>query len=125
MDILSISLEDYFNSKLDNLSVQRETRAYILGIFHKYESAQQDLSKKSLTLEFIRAKENYNFALFQNVGDWIFWMETVHHTSSEYQETLAKLSYYRCYQMLNRQWKLFEELADEFEIIVEQLRLEI
>ena len=125
MDILYISLEDYFNGKVKKLSIQEETKAYIVSIFQKYQSSQQDLSKKSLTLEFIKAREEYNFEIFQNLGDWIFWVDTIYNINSEYQNNLAKLSYYKCYQILNKKWKLFEELADEFEIITQKLKFQI
>ncbi len=103
----------------DGLQCQPETRAYIVSIFTKYKAAHFDLSKDSLTLTYAQAKDNRDFSVFQNLGDWIFFSKTfapthLHHASEDYYQSLGRQSYYSCYQLINRKWKLFEELSDNF-----------
>lgn len=116
---LQETVADFFEKRLGDLHCQYDTRAYIVGILGKYQSAKFDLSKESLTLYFAEARQHHNFAKYQACGDWVFYCRVVmpehlRHASPEYYDTMARLSYYACYRLLNRQWKSFEELADNF-----------
>jgi hypothetical protein len=42
--------------------------------------------------------------------------------SKDYYDTIARLSYYSCYKIINKQWRLFEELADNFPVIETQVK---
>lgn len=121
------NISNFFEELLTDINCQRDTRAYIISIYGKYKSAQFDLSKDNITLLFAQARFNQDFLTYQNLGDWIFFTNTLapHHlrfASKEYYDTVARLSYYSCYKLINRQWKLFEELSDNFLIIEEQVR---
>lgn len=111
-----------FEEVLSDLPCQSDTKAYIVSIYNKYLTARHDLSKDSITLLFAQARDNHDFLIYQNLGDWIFFQNTIHnkpfkYTSRDYYDTVARLSYYSCYKLINRQWKLFEELSDNFIII--------
>lgn len=113
------TIENYFDEALQNLPCENATKAYIVSIYTKYRSAEHDLSKDSLTLLFAQAKEKQDFMSFQDIGDWIFFANTIvpthlNNASPEYYHTLARVSYYSCYTLIKRQWKLFEELSDNF-----------
>jgi hypothetical protein len=117
----------FFSEILSDLDCQRDTQAYIISIYDKYKSSTPDLSKNSVTLLYAEAKYQHNFSIYQNLGDWIFFSNTfapdhLKHASKEYYDTIAQSSYYSCYRIINRQWKLFEELADNFQNIEIQVK---
>lgn len=121
------NLNDFFYEIFDKLDCHSDTRAYIVSIFTKYKSAHFDLSQDSLTLKFAQAKDNKDFMVFQNLGDWIFFANTLvpnhlNNASEEYYHSIGRLSYYSCYNLINKQWKLFEELADNFVILERESR---
>lgn len=125
MDIHNANINNFFKELLGGLKCQIETKAYIVSIFGRYKTAEFDLSKDSVTLLFAQGREKQDFLIHQNLGDWIFFMNTMapkhlNHANKEYYDTVARLSYYSCYKLINRQWKLFEELADNFVILGEQ-----
>jgi hypothetical protein len=116
----------YFKPVIDKLHYSNELNAYLLSILvqaHKLE----DFSKDSLTLKYIEAKSKYNFEIYKSLGDWILFCQVIapnHLKSAEekYYNALAQSSYYSCYLILKRQWKLFEELADLYPEIVKEMR---
>lgn len=127
MNITRGNITDFFNEMLSDLNCQKETQAYIISIYGKYRSSQFDLSKDSITLQFAQAREKQDFLAYQNLGDWIFFVNTltpayVHTGGKEYYDTIARSSYYSCYKIINRKWKLFEELADNFNSIESQVK---
>jgi hypothetical protein len=112
-------INSFFEELLIDVPCQQDTRAYIVSIYDKYKTADFDLSKDSVTLLFAQGRSKQDFLTYQNLGDWIFFANTIapnhlQHASKEYYDTIARLSYYSCYKLINRQWKLFEELADNF-----------
>ena len=116
------TIEDYFEETLQGLPCEKATKAYIVSIYAKFRSTNHDLSKDSLTLLFAQAKEKQDFMSFQDIGDWIFFSNTIipahlNNASPEYYHTLARISYYSCYTLIKRQWKLFEELSDNFVVL--------
>jgi hypothetical protein len=110
----------FFSKELDTLDCLSETKAYIVSIFSKYmKSAHDDFSRESLTLLYSKAREEHNFIIYQNLGDWIFFSQTMFPksldaASPEYYQTIARSSYYSCYKLINKKWKVFEELSDNF-----------
>lgn len=113
------NITDFFEDQLNNIKCQIDTKAYIIGIYKKYMSTQYDLSKNSVTLLFAQARLNQDFLIYQNLGDWIFFSNTIAPThlkyaSKDYYDQIARTSYYSCYKLINKQWKLFEELSDNF-----------
>ncbi len=118
-------LSKFFEGILSDLNCNYDTRSYICGIFTKYKTSQFDLSKDSITLLYCQAKEKQDFLTYQTLGDWIFFSNSFapdHLTdaSPDYYRTVAQLSYYSCYKLINKQWKCFEELADRFPYLEKQ-----
>ena len=118
MDIFHKNVTDFFEELLKDLSCQPDTKAYIIGIFGKYKKADFDLSKDSLTLLLCQAQTKQDFLTYQKIGDWIFYINSIapqhlQFASKDYYNSLAQVSYYTCYRLINKQWKLFEQLADE------------
>lgn len=127
MDTLYKNINNFFEELLNGLECQRDTKAYIISIYGKYRSAEFDLSKDSVSLLFAQARSKHDFLAYQNLGDWIFFANTIapehlRHASKDYYDTVARLSYYSCYKLINRQWKLFEELSDNFVILEQQVK---
>lgn len=127
MDVFHKNISSFFEELLNDLHCQRDTKAYIVSIYGKYRTAEFDLSKDSVTLLFAQARDKQDFLGYQNLGDWIFFANTIapqhlQYASKEYYDTVARLSYYSCYKLINREWKLFEELADDFLSLEEQVR---
>jgi hypothetical protein len=127
MDITHRNITKFFEEVLDDLQCQQDTKAYIVSIYGKYKSAQFDLSKDSVTLQLAQARSNQDFLTYQNLGDWIFFSNTLapthlHFASKNYYDTVARVSYYSCYRLINRQWKLFEELSDNFLSLESQVK---
>lgn len=122
------NLECFFSDRTRTLiNYQETTRAYIVNVFKTAKKETSDYSKESVTIIYAKAKFEHRFDLFQNLGDWIlfaqtFYPESLQNASVEYYNAIAQDSYHRCYRLLNRQWGLFEELADNFPNLVTSLR---
>ena len=124
MDLVYCSINNFFQEKLNDLDCQPDTKAYIVSIYDKYKKSDLDLSKQSITLLFIQAREKHSFNTYQKLADWIFFYNTICQQSNnkEYYDTIGKISYHSCYNLINRQWKLFEELSDNFVNLEEQVK---
>jgi hypothetical protein len=127
MDIAHKNISSFFDELLADLKCQQDTKAYIVSIYGKFKTADFDLSQDSVTLLFGQARNKQDFLTYQNLGDWIFFANTIapqhlHNASKDYYDTIARLSYYSCYKIVNHQWKLFEELADDFLSLEEQVK---
>lgn len=127
MNYVHKNITNFFEEKLNDLECQRDTKAYIISIYGKFKTAQFDLSKDSVTIRFAQARNNHDFLTYRNLGDWIFFANTLapdhlRFASKDYYDTVGRLSYYSCYKLIDRQWKLFEELSDNFIILEEQVK---
>lgn len=116
-----------FENKLDDLKVSKEAKAYITNVFTKVNNVN-DLSKKSLTLEYYDAKCTYSFQKFQTLADWILFAEVffpkcLSNATEDYYCALGQNSYYFCYRIVNKQWKLYEELADQLPELIKDSRV--
>lgn len=121
------TVTSFFEDLLRDIECQQDTKAYIVSIYGKYKSAEFDLSKDSVTLLFAQARNKQDFLTYQNLADWIFFTNTVaperlKAASKDYYDTVARFSYYSCYRLINRQWKLFEELSDNFLLLEGQVK---
>lgn len=121
------NLNQFFDEALSELKCESDTRAYIVSIFSRYKTAEGDLSKDSITLAYAQAKMNQDFLSFQNLADWIFFSKTfapghLNNASEEYYQTIAQLSYNSCYRLIDRKWRLFEELSDNFVFLEKNTR---
>lgn len=119
-------LQKYFETSLNKIKVsQIETREYIKGILYEYLKTERDLSRESIVLAYYNAKTQYNFEKFKETADWIFWLKSVYpqhlENSGDLYSTIAQNSYYRCHIILNKQWPLFDEMADRFEYFTNAL----
>lgn len=127
MDTFHKNVTKFFEELLNDIGCQPDTKSYIIGIYDKYRNTKTDLSKDSITLLFSEAKLKQDFRLHQNIADWIFFSNTLmpQHLKSatkSYYDTVARISYYTCYRLINRQWRLFEELSDNFVTLEHQVK---
>ena len=127
MDIYHRNVTNFFDELLNDLECQRDTRAYIVSIYGKYKSSEFDLSKDSVTIQLAQARSKQDFLAYQNLADWIFFSNTMapdhlKFASKDYYDTVARMSYYSCYRLINRQWKLFEELSDNLLVLEDQVK---
>ncbi len=125
------TLDEFFIEKIKSLpKIKDDTRAYITSTFIKYKDSKYDLSKESLTIEYAKAKFTGSFELYQNLGDWILWIESTYpaalkDATNEYYYTLGQQSFHRCFILTNRTWKVFEEIADTLPYIITHLHAEL
>jgi len=125
IDLRYSTIGQYFEVVLNDLACGADTKAYIISIYVKYKNATHDLSKDSLTLLYAQARNKQDFSIYQNVADWAFYKNTLFPEESsfkDYYDTLGKLSYNSCYKLINKQWPLFEELAENFVILEHQAK---
>jgi hypothetical protein len=124
---LIYSLNDFFEKKLNDIKCRRDTKAYITSLLCEFKNSKSDLSNESLTLFFNKARSKNSFSDYQKLGDFIFFCdifyeEYLNGASKEYYDSLARLSYYSCYRLTKNQWMLFEELAEDFNKIENQVK---
>ena len=117
--MVKTSLREYFEDILEPLPVKYEVKAYMVSIFAKYQHSEYDLSKSSLTMKYAMARDSRSFEKFQTLGDWLFFVNVIHPeslngASKTYYYSLGQMSYAQCYSLLNRQWRIYEYLADDF-----------
>lgn len=127
MDTLHGNITKFFEDLLDDVRCQRDTKAYIISIYGKFKSSEFAFPNDSITSLFAQARNNQDFLTYQNLGDWIFFVNTLapqhfKYASKEYYDMIARSSYYSCYKLINRQWKLFEELSDNFLVLESQVK---
>jgi hypothetical protein len=125
------SLESFFVDKVRHIPCEEDTKAYIVSTFVGFKKCEPDhnLYGKSITLEYNKAQLEHSFELYQQVGDWILFTKSMYPesltASEEYYDSIAQLSYYKCYRIVNKQWQLYKELATKFPIVVKYLRDEM
>jgi hypothetical protein len=129
MDTLHKNVANFFQELLNDLKCQQDTKAYIISIYGKYKNANDDLSKDSVTTLFCQARDKQDFLSYQKLGDWIFFTNTVFpdslkNASETYYNSIAQISYYNCYRMV-KQWKLYQQLADEYNYLTNEIRHKI
>lgn len=117
----------YFKPTIDKLAYSNELNSYLLNLLIN-SNKLENYSNNSLTLKYIEAQNNYNFHLYQSLGDWILFCQVympghLKGAEDKYYNALAQNSYYSCYILLKKQWKLFEELADLYPSVVKDLRV--
>lgn len=127
MNLVYDSVNNFFEEKLKDLKCQPDTRAYIISIYDKYKNSEFDLSKDNVTLLFVQARNKHNFYNYQNLGDWIFFSNTfapkhLHFASKDYYDTIGRISYNACFNLINGKWKLFQELSENFVYLEEQVK---
>lgn len=127
MDII-VGLDSWFADRLSGMRRKPETVAYVAGVLKSLAKPREldDLSDRSVILEFASARETGDFATFQRIGDWVLWVNIVmpeslqgHH---EAVESVGRQSYYTCHRILRGQWRVYEELADDLPTIARSAR---
>ncbi len=125
--LINISnFSEYFNNRVKNLNCRKDTASYIANTLQNYKNSVYDFQNKSLTLIFAEAKFNFSYKLFQDLADYILFMEatfpgSLKSATQEYYWSLAQTSYYKCHILLNKSWPLLEEISDLFPQIIKQL----
>ena len=120
-------LDDWFANQLTDIKCSPMAKAYITGVFAT-KNADFVMSKnESIVLAFHYAKESGDFLSFQKIGDWVLWVDSVNPTfikgHHEITETIARLSYFSCHRIMRGKWPIYEELADNFPQIVNDIRV--
>jgi hypothetical protein len=123
MGVYQETIRNFFDNKI-SLSCRKETQIYITNIFSDI-TPQDDFSTESLTLVYNQAVQKYEFETFRKLADWLFFTKTLfpqslNGASPQYYSSLARTSYDRCHRILQRQWLLYEELADQFDTLIKQ-----
>jgi hypothetical protein len=127
MDII-VGLDSWFADRLHGMRRKPETVAYVAGVLKSLAKPREldDLSKRSVILEFASARETGDFATFQRIGDWVLWVNIVMPESlegtREAVESVGRQSYYTCHRILRGQWHVYEELADDLPTIARSAR---
>lgn len=117
-------MEDWFCKRLEGVEASRDARAYLVSLFSSMRSARDDLSKESIVLAFSEARTTGEFQKFQRIGDYVVWGLSFVPESFEVPDLavdLGRLSYYTCWRLTNKEWRVYEELADE----LPRLRIEL
>lgn len=127
MPIVRENVVDLFEELLTDLRCRQDTRAYIVGIFAKHKANDLDLSGESITVLFSRARNSGDFVGFQKLADWVMFCSTIapehlRFASKDYYDTVARMSYYTCYRLINKTWPVYEQLADEFVSLKKQVK---
>lgn len=111
-------LRTFFDDTIKLPYCDERTRAYIISIFLSI-SSEHDFVGESLTFALKKAHDSMSFKRFKDLGDWLFFTKSMFPDSlrgatPSYYDNIARTSYYRCFMLLNREWILYEELADQF-----------
>lgn len=124
--LIKENLIDVFSREVEKIKCEDLTRAYIVSILGKYKTSETDFSKYSLTTLYQKASEDGNFIVFQNIGDWIFFCHSLFPEFvkyyNDYSVELARLSYDRCYRLINRQLKVYQNMSDDFKYLTSTTR---
>ena len=120
------NLFDFFNEIINIPNCEEKTRCYIISIFPDIK-IKDDLSNKSVTLLYNNAIQNYSFEEFRKIADWLFiaksiYPDSLNGASKSYYNSIAQTAYHKCYIIMNKQWLIFEELADQFEPYTNSVR---
>lgn len=111
-------LEKFLDETIQLPDCEEKTRSYIINIFASV-SAEKDFANESLTFALKYAHDSMSFKGFKELGDWLFFTKSMFPNSLRgadpaYYDSIARTSYYRCFMLLNKEWLLYEELADQF-----------
>jgi hypothetical protein len=110
------NLNDFLNQEFQKIKCPDDTRAYLISVFDKYKNTNYN-GNLSITLSYADAKNSGKFDKFQELADYLFFIHSLYPESldnKEYSTSIARMSYYTCYRLLNKQWKVYEQIADDF-----------
>lgn len=125
MDVIT-DFRKWSTELVSGLDCQEPTKAYIVSVLAQHMRTSKHVLETSITLAYIDATNSVSFEAYQRIGDWVLWAGTTRLPCFDEHrmtfETFGRLSYYRCYRMLNGKWPLYEELADNLPCVVEGSR---
>lgn len=100
---------------MNTLNLNYDTFSYIIGVCKDKIKSNYHPHDQPIVIIFSLAKERLSFQSFQQLADWIFWMGVWFPEGMAERSlalAIAQNSYYWCYRLTDRKWKVFEELAD-------------
>lgn len=115
--------KNFFERVLRNSSASIEVQAYITKTFLDY-IVSNEITRDSFVIAYADAKQTSSFLKFQHLGDKVLWINTFHPAGTSDKtltDTIGQLSYFTCYRLIQRQWKLYEELADTLPKLTNEL----
>lgn len=122
-------LDDWFIERLANIDYSEMAKAYVAGVLSSVKTTSVFSRHESLVLAFDTAKRTNSFELFQRIGDWVMWAEVMDPDIIEEHrsvtEATAQLSYYACSKILQNQWPVYVELANNLPELVVAVRAQI
>ena len=127
MDIIK-ELDGWFTDRLQGLHYKPETIAYVGGVLKRLARPREedDFANRSVVLAFQNASLKGDFAGFQQIGDWVLWVDIIMPShldaNREAIESIGRMSYYSCHRILHGTWGVYEELADELPAIAQHAR---
>lgn len=112
---MSCLTEGWFVERLESLPQSPEVKAYAIGVLQRFVvSTVDDMSNQSLVMAFIDAQASGDFVKFQRLGDWTLWhMSCAPNIETAVVESMGRMSYEACHRILKRQWRVYEELAND------------
>jgi hypothetical protein len=121
------SLRSWFSERLTGVPCRPDTLAYVVGLMTTIDSKPNvSLVTGSIVLAFAEARSIPTFDRFQRIGDHVLWVTTMCPAffagNEDVSETIGRLSYQTCHRLMNRQWPLYEELADDLPTIAKSVR---
>ena len=129
--ISALSLSDFFEEKVRELPDCAETtKSYIIQLLSNPNDVHNDVAGQSVTLLYAEANIEYNFKLFQTIGDFLLFAngifpKSLQGASKEYYNNIAQQSYYTCHLLLKKQWPLFKELSHNFLKVTDYLQCKV
>lgn len=121
--------EDWFSKKIKNVDCSEITKSYIVNVLSNIHVNSYVSHNHSITLAWFDARCSGSFIKHQRIGDWILWVKSVYPQSikenQELIDSIGRLSYYACYHILSKKWKLYQELADNLTEITASINKEL
>lgn len=123
---LVFKLDDWISKRISLLKRDMYIQAYITNVLSKFKPNELVYTKRdSIVLKYLEARSTHNFATHQQIGDCVLFLGSIYpEFIKEHRtvvESMGQQSYYACYVMLNRQWKIYEELADELPMLMSEI----
>jgi hypothetical protein len=119
-------LESYFDACFRHLRVTAPTQAYIVGVFVAQAVRPVDYSQLSVVTTYAAVARTYNMFEIQSLADWILWTDSMYVDAFEefrdLNHAIAQSCYYRCFQLVNGAWPLYEELAESLPELIPEIR---
>lgn len=121
------NLSSWFSERLSTIKCSDDTKAYVISVFDKHKTSENDLSSSSIILAYVEARKTFQFSSFQTIGDWSLWSLSMRREIHNKQvlEEMGRQSYATCHHMLRKQWALYEELAYKLPIISDEIAQKI